>query len=183
MYIAIKNSEDLKNFLHIVNYLHDAILREFSFISRGFVDSDRKMHGDVEPSDARALFQMQSMETPCVEIIFESVSEIRISPDVPIRPTGQISDEKVTFYIGGYQHSDQIKVISQKIKYRILKENCLGRQLNTMNEIAVGEVKKASFVEDNYFQCPECLNIWEIKRFIELTRCPECGIILEIVRI
>lgn len=182
MYKTIENNKDFDDFLHGVNYLHDAILREFNFMSRGYVDSDRNMHGDVEPSDARVLFQIQSVETPCVEIIFESVFEVRISPDVLIRPTGQVSDGKITFYIGGYQQGDQTKVISKKMKYRVLDEKCLGCKLNTMSEIAVGEIKKAFFVEENFFQCPECADIWEIKSVDEkISRCPGCGTLLEII--
>ncbi len=122
MYKMINNNNDFDAFLENVNHLHDAILREFSLISRGYVDSARKMHGDVEPSDARVMFQLQSSKTPCVEVVFESVLEIRILPDIPIMPSGEISDRKAIFYIGGYQLNNKSKVVSEKIKYRVLNE-------------------------------------------------------------
>lgn len=173
MYTTIERQEDFEVFFNSVNWFHDSILRELSLVSRGYVDVDRKMWGDCEPSDLRLILQTQSDKAPCVEIIFEDVNLCSFLPDNIIEPSGTLKDGTIIFYLN---KNTSPTAIAKHMKYRILSNKYLGKNLITIKNIPIGELKPLIKIERNWGQCPSCLEAWEYNPELDTTICPNCGL-------
>ena len=74
----ITSGDEFAEFLERVDWLHDGIIREAGFVSRGYVDEDRGMWGDTENADVVIIIQMQSASTPGVELLLSDVTACRL---------------------------------------------------------------------------------------------------------
>lgn len=124
--IPIRTQSDFEEFLDVVDRLHDSILREAGLVSRGFVERDRRMFGDTEPTDARFLFQSQSPDFAGVEIFFEGVEAFLFRPELPLEPDGNVHDAGVTLYLGASHYGDRPRISASRMTYRLLDASCLG---------------------------------------------------------
>lgn len=172
-YTTISDQKSMDYFLDLVRGLHDSIAREVSVVSRGYVLQGRSMLGDMEPRDARFVFQSQDEETPCVDVVFEEIIDLHLGSISSIEDArGEVEAARISLNFDGSS------VTAKKMKYRILGSECLGPELLTVEEIAAGEMVNATALEDGYIQCPNCCNAWkpeDIKVTTAFSKCPTCG--------
>ena len=172
-YTTISDQKSMDSFLNLVRGLHDSIAREVSVVSRGYVLQDRSMLGDMEPRDARFVFQSQDEETPCIDVVFEEIIALHLSSISSVEDArGEVKGDSVRLSF------DNSSVTAKKMKYRILGSECLGPKLLTVEEIAAGELFDTTALKDGYIQCPNCCNAWkpeDIKVTTAFSRCPTCG--------
>ncbi len=178
MYIEVTSQVAINDFLEKVHFLHDALLREVALISRGYVDSNLSMYEDAAPSDARLIFQTQFEDVPVIDVVFESIIELRIMGNSEFEPGGTYSESEVEFFLHEPNSRVTSVIVAKTMKYRILEKDRLGRALYIAREIPVGDLIACILLENGWIQCPSCSNSW--KRGDEDTepevyRCPSCG--------
>ena len=125
---TISNQACLDAFLERVDYLHDAMLRELVILSRGYVDERGFMFGDVEPYDARLIFQSQSPDSPCIELICEDVQKLAIAPRFPLDPSGSVAESGTVLYLAKGTCSDRYMVAAKAMRYRVHGRSLLGEE-------------------------------------------------------
>lgn len=124
-YSIIEDQRALDSFFSCVNYFHDSLLKEVTILSRGYVNKDLFMHGDCAPQDIRLIVQMQSKETPCVEMLFKDIKTFNIESGFSLEPNGKIEDGLITIYFAEEEYKDLFKIVAKSMKYRILGEEYL----------------------------------------------------------
>jgi hypothetical protein len=129
MHTTIVSQLSLDAFLESVDHFHDAILREVAVLAHGYVDSELRMFGDVEPYDVRFIIQMQSADTPVIELIFEDVNELALQPAMALAPSGSFKAGEITLRLGDPLSGVFVGVRARRGKYQVLDRSHLGQGL------------------------------------------------------
>jgi hypothetical protein len=120
------------------------------------------------------IFQLQNENTPCIEIVFEAVSDLTVNLNVNFGDSsGIVDDIGIQFTIvPGHAY-----IHAEKMRYRLPGKGALGKDLQTVKEIPYGDISNARFLEDedDWIKCTECMNIWQEKEVKEFVKCPECN--------
>lgn len=180
MYTKIDSQAVLDRFLDDVHHFHDTVLRELALLARAYVDDELHMFGDADPYDARLVFQMQSADTPCVELVFEGVTEISFWSKMVLSPSGRYAEDGITVVLAKPFGGDFFGVKAQGAKYRVLDRSFLGQETLAVEPIPVGENQVALDLGDGWVQCPACSNVVQTTRPAKMVRCDDCGMVLEV---
>ena len=134
-FVRIENQIEFEHFLEVVDFLHDALLREAGIVSRGYVDVDGYMYGDVAPYDARLVFHSQSSECPCIEVICEEMEQFAVESGLSPEPSGIIENGHIEFYLAEGDFKERNKVTAKRMRYRVLGKDHLGEEPRTVLRI------------------------------------------------
>jgi len=131
--IEITSIEALNEFLGQADNFHDAIMRECGIVARGFVDSERLLHGDTEPFDALVFLQTQFEDIPGIEIEFDGVTRFCLDKSFDLRPSGFVKQGEVRFSFTS-TGSKEPQVIATAMRYRFLDKACLGTRHHVVGD-------------------------------------------------
>ncbi len=137
MWKKISDEIDLKNLMDSFGNFHDSCLKEMSFSTGAFVDTDLSM-AMVNNPQARFVFQRQSENPSTIEIVFKNVTRINIRPP-EINNTPEIFCAKIvkhddiyywaendTWSIGGENRDDFTWISATELSWRE-REDLLGK--------------------------------------------------------
>ena len=80
MWHPLTHQTQVDQFMDAVNGFHDCALKELKFGGDHFVGPDLSFHSATR-NFLRVIFQRQSTETPCIEIVFRELQCFWIRPD------------------------------------------------------------------------------------------------------
>jgi hypothetical protein len=155
-------------------------LREVSVLARGYVDVELQMVGDVDPYDARLIFHIQFAETPCVEMVFEDVTELNLRLGSYLKPSGHYSEEAVILGLGKPMDGGFVGLKARRAKYRVLDRSFLGKTPLAVEEIPVGQIQMGLDVGDGWIECPVCSNAVKSTKRLRTVKCDSCAAVLEV---
>lgn len=80
-WIELKNELNIKNFLDQFGYFHDGCLKEMHIWTGTYVNEDLSMTvpGELD-TNVKILFQRQMNDPSAIELLFEGVTDIHITP-------------------------------------------------------------------------------------------------------
>ncbi len=123
----ITTNEAMCEFHRNADNFHDALIRECALVAVGFVDAERRLHGDTEPFGARVFLQTQANDIPGIEIEFDGVTRFGVDRPFDLRPRGSIEQGEVRFSFTT-NAGEEPQVIARKMRYRFLGKRCLGEK-------------------------------------------------------
>jgi hypothetical protein len=170
MFKAISTQEDFELFKNLLGNFHDGIIREASIISNSFIDNNLSFY-DISNGNVRLIIFIEKGNYHCIEIILEVASELFISLQTDFDIKGSIGQNEVILKLG------KSYIRAERMKYRFLGKEYLGQKLHFTEEVPVGDVKRASLIEDEWYQCPNCKNGTKVREGSEFFKCTECGVI------
>ena len=134
----IINEQSIAEFNELTNNLHDSCIKELRYISGAYVASDLSMHPINDQRLLRVIIQCQSKELPMIELEFEGLQYLKLSP-IDTDYTCEISDAtlllnaKNVFWCdkGGLTEMDLEQytgtiICAKKLKWRPISKACLG---------------------------------------------------------
>lgn len=136
-YEIINDQQTLESFLTRVYGFHDALIREVSVISRGYVDHEGFMWGDVEPSDARIIIHSQFERCRVFELVLNGIRELRLKSSLELRAEGKANVDGVVIYPSGLECKIESIMSANVVAYRILEPETAGNKLNIVNPIPI----------------------------------------------
>ncbi len=151
--------------------MHDSLLKEYHVINRGYVNADYSMTM-AHSFDGIFLFQTQSAPLSILFLLLD-IENIHIdSPDEIYSGRGEIipgiDDEKKISII-----ADGINITSKHLFHKMHPES-FGPSAFLGSEIPSLKMYTARLDEDNWRQCGNCSNMWQVDPKIEIAVCPEC---------
>ncbi|WP_026692340.1 hypothetical protein [Peribacillus kribbensis] len=146
-WIEIKGNEDIKKLLEIFGNLHDSCLKELLMWTDSFVDKDLSMGvGLGLDTNIRMLFQRQSINPSAIELLFEGVTQLHLSPspenyDSIILDAILLLQDGTFYWADAYDwkpisHDDEVTwIASKRVKWRDVS-NWMGdnRRYGVLNE-------------------------------------------------
>lgn len=136
-YRMINDRETLEMFLNDVYGFHDALIREVAVRSRGYVDHEGLMWGDVEPSDARIIIHSQFERCRVVEIVLNEIRELRLKPCLELKAEGELGSAGVEIYPSGAECKTESIISAKVLACRILEPEAAGNKLNIVSPIPI----------------------------------------------
>lgn len=145
-YTEIKSPEELDQFLHEKVTFRDGMLKEMQIINRSYVMENKSMNMD-HGFDARILFQMQ-WDPVAFELVCIGVNYLNATGAEEFMGSSGKFIESPEQY-GNNEH--------------------LGSQVPSVDMVL------ATKLENNWRQCGECCNIWEVSSALKIATCPSCN--------
>ena len=124
-WMFIKNNQDIEFFLKHSNNLHDSVLREFSYISGAYVDSDKSMYPYADMRRLRLILDSQSIDK--IEMLFEGLISLNLKQydDKTVEILGcslKYEENTIFFCDDEDEESCLIKIISKNLCWRLIKD-------------------------------------------------------------
>jgi len=124
--MQIIDNGTLRKFVDDVDGLHDALLHEAILLHPGYVDSDRRMFGDLDLLDGTLLFQSQSASIAAVKLKLRGISKFHLDLGCDFRLEGEVSNGEVVLYLCGKQRQDRCELRAKEVEYQLLDRGYLG---------------------------------------------------------
>ncbi len=170
-YTEIKSSDELDQFLHEKVTFHDGMLKEMQIINRGYVMENKSMNMD-HSFDAKNLFQTQ-WDPVAFELVCIGVSHLKATgAEEFMGSSGKFieSPERLIELSLDGDFIIQCKQLFYKITPGLYgNSEHLGSQIPSVNMVL------ATKLENNWRQCSECSNIWEVSSVLKIATCPSCN--------
>lgn len=124
-WMFIKNNEDIEFFLKHSHNMHDSVVKEFSYISGAYVDSDKSMY---PCADMRRLnLILDSQITDKIEMIFEGLISLNLeyNDDATVEILGctlRYEGDNIFFCDDEDEKCSTIKIIAKNLCWRFKKD-------------------------------------------------------------
>ena len=170
-YTEIKNPGELEVFLHQTVTFHDSMLKELQMINRAFVMESKSM--DMwHRFDVKILFQTQwdpiAFELVCLDVSYLSTTE----PDVFEGSSGNFiesPEQLIKLSLDG-----EFVVHCKRLYYKLSPE-LYGNNEHLGSQVPCNEMVKAEILEDEWRQCGNCSDAWEVSVSRKIATCPSCN--------
>jgi len=182
-YTEILAQEDMEKLLSTIAGFHDSMTKEVHLINRGYVQPDHSMSMNHK-FDVQCLIQSQ-WEPYAMELVFCNVSEMHLTdPGEYWSAWGEVRSVVRTVEQTEIEMSfaGKFKIKASRLFYKSQPEQ-LGQKSFLRQEVPTPEAVSATLLEDNWRQCSNCQDAWEVPNEETFSFCPCCGLMTEINKV
>lgn len=165
-----------------------SFIRECSFASKHCMVEDVDDLGQTEVGDvygpqyARlAIASAGNSQNYGIEFLFCDVGVFSIQTFNELRFVHEYDKHHGhTVAFSDYDSGRECFIVAKSVMIRFLGKSYLGQDLLLGFEMPYDETYDSVKIEGEWRQCSKCMNIWQASPLVEITKCPECGVVTKL---